>query len=744
MKRRDFLKTPGLGVLVPTVLGIAALPRAAAFSAPQSQETPADNSRFKQNLHPDYITYQSDVEYFLLGNGDIQAVVQYSPRQDGEKPQSFLGLTLMSSEHFARKWSSFLFHPEAGFGRTMVSVVLDTKQYSANWETFQSIGWKYPGGVPTVVLRWNAGAVEIEEEFFVPAEGGILFRRVTAKNNGAMAIPLRVNLALVPNFALFDDIFTEERSVNGHGFSQVRLLTDEQNVTTSFRYYMSVDKGTLAPAHSLQTQFTYAIGGDEWKLEKSFSVTQKKASEYWNGKTQLRTGNVSLDHLFNISKSGLKANIARSGKRDSGIWMYNMEWVRDDSMMVIGLVKAGFAEEAKTILTKMLEKSVGFDGRTIESSRWFGHDYTELDQNGQLLYAVWQYLCWTGDEKFVRKYWPKLKLVADFPLQDIFWNKTAGLLRNKREYWERNDSFGFTDGFEMVYQFWVILGLEKIIELAEKLGDKKSIARWQDAAGKLKSAMLDDPKYRFIEDGHFIKRRSLNGEWQRYVIPPNRKSMPPDSPLATEEKPSCDPDTGEVHPIIFGMIDPSGELARKTLDWVETLWNQRWSTGGYARYDVSSEPDPPAPWPIASLFMARAYAEARNSEKVWRVVNWLTSVNGGKSGGFFERYGPGITPPAPPVGIVGWAWAEIVSLLLENVMGVRPGLDALVIRPNLLTGLNEMNASFSVRGIAVNLSLKKAVGEPSVRVNNKPGVLKNGVLELKYPSRGSLKIEMNV
>ncbi|MEO8167208.1 MAG: hypothetical protein ABI623_03115, partial [bacterium] len=605
MKRRDFLKTPGIGILLPTALGLEVLPRSITAATPQTSAA-SDNSKFKQNLHPDFITYQPGVEYFLLGNGDIQAIVQYSPVQDPERPQSFLGLTLMSPEHFARKWSSFLFHPENGLGRTMVNVTLDGKQYFSGRETMQSIGWKYPDGIPTVSLRWNAAAAEIEEEFFVPAEGGVLFRRVTVKNNGANPVPLKVNIALVPNFALFDNIFTEDRAVNGEGFARVRLLTDEQNVTTSFRYYMSVDKGNLAASQSSETLFTYAIEGDEQKLPKQFAVTQKKATEFWKNKTQIRTGSVSLDHLFNISKSGLKANVARSGKRDSGIWMYNMEWVRDDSMMVIGLVKAGFIAEAKTVLTKMLDKAVGFDGRTIESSRWFGFDYTELDQNGQLLFAVWHYYCWTGDEKFIRKYWPKLKLVADFPLQDVFRDKSAGLLRNKREYWERNDTFGFTDGFELVYQFWVILGLEKIIELAHKFGDKKSIARWQDAGTKLKSTMLDDPKYRMIEDGHFIKRRSLNGEWQRFIIPPNRKSMPPDSPLATEEQPSCDPDTGEVQPIMYGMIDPSSELAKNTLAWVDTLWNQRWTTGGYARYNVSSEPDPPAPWPIASLFLARA------------------------------------------------------------------------------------------------------------------------------------------
>ncbi len=742
MKRRDFLKTPGLSILVPT-LGIQMLPGYTAVATPEGQVA-ADNSKFPQNLHPDFVTYQPGIEYFLLGNGDIQAVVQYSPRQDVEKPQSFLGLTLMSSEHFSRKWSTFLFHPEAGLGRTMVSIVLDGKQFGPNPESFRSIDWKYIDNVPVVSLRWNAGVVDVEEEFSVPAEGGILFRRVITTNNGSVAVPLKVNIMLVPNFILFDDIFTEERTVNGNGFFRVRLLSDEKNITTSFRYVMSIDKGTLPAGQLLQTQFTYAIGGDEEKLPKSMTPVHKKAAEYWSKKTQIETGNAKLDHLFRTAKSGLKANVARSGKRDSGIWMYNMEWVRDDSMFVLGLVQTGFIDEAKTILTKMLERSVGPDGRTIESSRWFGHDYTELDQNGQLVFATWSYLCWTGDEKFVRKYWKKLKLVADFPLQDVFWNKTAQMLRNKREYWERNDSFGFKDGFELVYQFWVVLGLEKAVSMAEKFGDKEPVQRWRDAIKQIKSAMLEDPKFKLIEDGHLIKRRTLDGEWLRYAIPTNRKSMPPGSPIATEEKPSCDPDTCEVQPIIYGMIDPTSALAHKTLEWVDSLWNQRWTSGGYPRYDVSSEPDPPGAWPVASLFLARAYAETRNAEKVWRVIDWLNSIHGGKSGGYFERYGPSITPPAPPVGIVGWAWAEMAMLLCENIAGVRPELDALVLRPNLIDGLDEIKGSFDIRGIKTHLILKRTSEQPYAIVNGKRVAMQNGTLTMKYPSGGSLKIEMNV
>jgi hypothetical protein len=329
-------------------------------------------------------------------------------------------------------------------------------------------------------------------------------------------------------------------------------------------------------------------------------------------------------------------------------------------------------------------------------------------------------------------------------LQDVFWHKKARLLRNKREYWERSDSFGFTDGFELAYQFWVVLGLEKITEVAEMIGEKEPAERWRKAAGEIKSAMLHDPTFRLIEDDHFIKRRTLGGKWQQFIVPPNRKAMPPASPLATEAQPTCDPDSSEVQPIVYGMVDPSSDLARKTLDWVDALWNQRWTFGGYSRYNVSSEPDPPAPWPMSSLFLARAYAEAGDSEKVWRIVNWLNTIHGGKSGGFFERYGPSITPPAPPVGIVGWTWSEIISLVCENIMGVRPGLANFVLRPNMIDGINEMDGKFNIRGTNVSILLKRAVKQPSASVNGRKVDMKDGTLTATYPSRGSLNIEMNI
>jgi GH15 family glucan-1,4-alpha-glucosidase len=553
---------------------------------------------------------------------------------------------------------------------------------------------------------------------------------------------------LVPNFALFDDIHADEknRAVNARGFAAMNLFCIDEGSSASGRYDLTVATSRIDGGERRVARFAYALNGAERLFKKNtFDDIWKRTVHYWSSKDLLTTGDETLAHLYNVSRTGLRALTARSGKRDSGFWMYNMEWVRDDVMMTLGMLHAGFLEEARTLLTKIIEKSIGPDGRTIESSRWFGYDYTEIDQNGQLLYGVWAYLCWSGDTAFVKKYWNKIRAAGDFPLQDIFRDKTARLLRNKREFWERNDSFGFEDGFELAYQFWVCMGLEKGAEVAARLGDAATATRWSGAAAELRNVMLNDPKFKLIEEGHLIKRRTRDGRWQRYAVPSNRKAMPPGSPAAVEEKPECEPDSADVYPIVFEMVDPKGDVATNTLAWLEQLWSQRWDFGGYSRYNTFSEPDPPAPWPIASLLMARAYTEAGNSEKIWRSLRWLATIHGGKSGAWFERYGPSITPPAPPVCVVGWTWSEVVMLVVHHIFGLRPELDRLTIRPRLIEGLDQLKAKFTVRGGGIELAVYRTKEKPFAVVHGKKQSLEAGALSLPYGKAGkAVTVEMHV
>lgn len=713
----------------------------------------------EQRMHPDFITYAPGIEYFYLGNGDIQGAVQYSPRDEKE---SFIGFTLMDPENFCRKWSTFLYHPEKGFANTRLGVTIGeegdadaaragmyagVKGFLVGRENFRSVEWRTSMDVPLVALEWTAGECTVVEEFFVPHEGALLFRRVRIANGAARPLTVKLSLSLYANFGLFTDIRTDERArtAEAHGLAAMKLFALERQATVYGRYDVRVDLGTVAAGTSAECIYAYAIkGGENILRKKTFADLWAGTTAYWKKKSSFSTGNAVVDQLYAVSRTGLRSVISRSGRMDAGTWMYNMEWLGDHALASEALLRCGFQDDARLLIEKNLRESIGPDGRTIESGRWFGYEYTEINQNGMMLFSIWNYLCWTGDRALLKKYWPKIRLCGDFPLKEVFLDSVTHLVRNKREFWERSDSYGIEEGYELAYQFWVAFGLEKGALVARTLGDSQTADRWAAASAAMREAMFGDSGYRMIEDGHLIKRRTRAGAWQKTAVPPRRSSLPPGAPIAVEEAPSLEPDTIVVLPILYEMIDPAAALSKETLRWVDALWNQRWEGGGYPRYNVTSEDNPAAPWPLASMLVARASAAAGEDARVWRVLEWMHSV-AGRSGSWFERYGQSITPPMPPVGVVGWAWYEIINLCSHHIAGFRPALDMLEVRPRLLTGLESVTASHKVRGARVDLSVRRSGGGPRASVNGREVPMKDGALRIPYPHAGStIKIDITL
>lgn len=750
MKRRDFIKTPALSILLPATGGAEGL-FGGIWPGHQGGSPQPAQPNVEQRMHPDFVTYVPGIEYFHLGNGDIQGVVQYSP---GDDRASFFGFTLMDPENFCRKWTTFLYHPERGFANTRLGVTVgeeeapDAKKagmyagvngYQVLRENFRSIGWHMSDGVPTVALEWAAGECMVREEFFVPHEGALLFRRVHVANNAARPLTITLSLSLYANFGLFTDIRTNDKSAaaEAHGLAAMKLIMVDRPSTVYGRYDVRADLGTVAPGTGKDGTYAYAIkGGESLLRKKSFGALRAGTAAYWEKKSNFVTGSTVVDRLYAASRTGLRSVISRSGRMDAGTWMYNMEWLGDHALASESLLRAGFPGEARLLIEKNLRDSIGPDGRTIESGRWFGYEYTEINQNGMMLFALWQYLCWTGDRALLKKYWPKILLCGDFPLRKEFLDAETHLVRNRREFWERSDSYGIQEGYELAYQFWVAFGLEKGAQVARALGEHETAMRWAGASAAMREAVFGNSAFRMIEDGHLIKRRTRAGAWQKTAVPPKRGSLPPGAPIAVEESPSLEPDTIVVLPILYEMIDPASPLSLETLRWVETLWNQRWEGGGYPRYNVTSEDNPPAPWPLSSMLVARANAAAGEDERVWRVLEWLNTVAGG-SGAWFERYGQSITPPMPPVGIVGWTWYEIINLCSHHIAGVRPEIDRLIIRPKPLTGMTTVRATQTIRGAVVVLEVNTGTANPGATVNGKPVPMTKGTLEIPFPRKGS-------
>ncbi len=123
-----------------------------------------------------------------------------------------------------------------------------------------------------------------------------------------------------------------------------------------------------------------------------------------------------------------------------------------------------------------------------------------------------------------------------------------------------------------------------------------------------------------------------------------------------------------------------------------------------------------------------------------RVIDWLAGINGGLSGGWFEYYPEG----HPTVGLIGWNWAENVRFMIDHVIGVRPKLDKLVIRPRLGAGIDAVKSRVNVRGMSLDLTLTRSGSSDSASVNKKSIELHDGQLVLPYQRGGNLSIDINI
>ena len=633
--------------------------------------------------HPDVRTRLKDVSYFFLGNGFIQGAVQFAPGGEGTP----VGLLIMDPEHLRKKREALTLDPDSGLENTMVRVQSGHSLHAPQSKNVD-VGWlpEYP--VPAVRVRWRTRDFDVTEHLYCPDRSQpVLLREVRIRNLKKGEI--RASLVT----GILDKTIEHEFRLGPQGETTVFL------------------------------QYTLDSPGEQVRLDcASKRGASQEALDYWERAAAVSFDLPLLDHYFNASRVQLPAVISHGGKVDGSIWQYNREWVRDQAMVAVGLTVSGHHELACSMLKRLLEEFVTDEGDTIDSSEKRHPDEVELDQNGVLLYALKNYVLWSADQEIITRNWDKIVITAEFPLKDVFRHQPSGLLANRREYWERHKAHGIEEGMELVHQLWTSLGLSSAAELARLISHEAEAERWERRAEWIKYAILHHAQYRLVNDRGFIKRRKIDSSVQESAEPSPDALLPEGVPLSASGTHLLNPDASASLPIALGFVSPASPVALSTLASLEGLWNQGWKGGGYGRYHVSSEPDSPGPWPFPSLFIARAYLEAGDHKKVWRVLRWLETLPGARAGSWFEFYGPRHAPPYPQVGITPWTWAEMLILLAHHIIGIQPEVNHLRIRPKLLPGIKRIRALFPLRKGRVNLEIKKALKGES------PGFRSNGTV----------------
>jgi hypothetical protein len=614
--------------------------------------------------HPDVRTRLKNAEYFFFGNGLIQGAVQLSPSGEG----SPFGLLVMDPEKLTMKRNTLTMDKSDGLAATSLFVYEDSNE--GRFDIRGTIRWSKESDIPVIEVLWSWQNINITEKFYCPD---------------------RKNPAFIREIIL-SSLLSDRREIQ---------------ISTSVPGKILNQKVLLSAGGSKKLYFSYSLHRDGFiGIEAVNKPDSKDAEVFWKNKARIRSDCKKVEKFFNFSGVQLASMISSSGKMDASIWQYNREWVRDHSFMCLGLIYTGYISTVKIFLERLIRDFVSDEGDTKDSSEKRNYDEVELDQNGLLLYTIGEYLKWTGDSDLILRHKEKITSIADFPLRSVFRDIKSGLLHNSREYWERHSVHGITDGFEFAYQIWVIKGLQAAASMGESLksGNAK---KWEREALNLMDSLLNMKKAGLVNEGSFIKRRNLNGQISKSINPSGENGLPEGTPLKEKGVHLLNPDSSLSQTIVYGITDPLSKLAVRSMENIEELWNQAWKGGGYGRYNVSSEPDSPGPWPFPSIFIARAYHKMRQFGKVERVLTWLNEIPGGNSGSWFENYGERISPPYPQVGIPPWTWAEIIMLVMKDILGIEPEGDYVRIRPNLLPSINRIEATIPIRGMIIDLNISR-------------------------------------
>ncbi len=633
-----------------------------------------------QSLHPDFETTLPDTDYFFLGSGSIQAAIQWS-RHPGATP---LGILISDPEHFGRKWSTHLFHPEYGLEKTMPTLILDGVRYQPG-ETTQVV-W-YPDSIPGVTALWQAGDAYVVDHFWTSANLPVLIREITFESQQEIA-SVELELSLYGNPALFSEFLGSNYGLAARGYDAILISTHAPGIFHERTLTVPMYRDGAA----YRMAIIYSLGEDMPSVP--LSQLMENESAYWAEAHARWTSphpsqlHHEIERIFTASAMGLRAAVAESGRFDASIWQYGYEWSGDASNVAEALVYSGQFEAAQSVLENMLTRMTIPEGMAMESSRFRGGQDAELNNNGEILKACRTYLDWTGDREFIEEHYDRIAAIANYLLRPEFLHEETGMLMASRDIWERNAAVGILPGFDVAHQTFGILGLRDAAYIAKVFSREDDKERWNAAGKRMRQSFLEHPTHSMIEDGRIIKRRLMDGSVQTELSLANisedfqKLFVPQGMPLASKDPKPWEPDISECFPIALGVIDPRSDIATNTLASMEPLWSQSWEDGGYGRYNVLSEPDSPGPWPLATMYMAAACLEAGDVERGQRAIGWLVD-RAGAGASWFEFYGDRPTPPLPPTGILVWAWAQWITLVVKHFLGAQVKDDQLIIRPRL-------------------------------------------------------------
>ncbi len=707
LPRRSFMRMTGASILPIGIPNLAAT----------STEKAGDDPTASMIRGSDELVYVYGREYFVLRSGRAKIIFQ-ADRADFGPAFTYMLFDAEDASQSTSKAGAFNCDKEAGFKSSALWVDLGGSSFSAFGQETDA-HWADSDGVPGVEVAWWAGGLRVVERFTALTDA-TAFVRTIELDGSSLAGDAAVNLRLfLPHGQCRGSESVLVQEGRGYGSGLVSLSPHPIKIDPT---HGCVEIGPLAvsPRNKAALEFLYfyqipSRGAEalltvaNFFLNRGVEAERQKTKATWTASSKVTTEDSTLKDLYAKARLGLPGMIADDGTMDAGIFEYGRQWVRDTSMSALGALHAGHFELARKALERCLTKMINEEGATAIASQYDPPDREEFDQMGELVHALKSYRDWTGDDSLLREHQEKIIALIERPLLPRFRDET-GMTHNRREYWERE----FDDAYELAYQTYLVLGLRDAADVAPSLGAEKQAPRWREEADRIHRAMLSHPTRALVADGHLIKRRNVAGEVADVVR--TGQGFRADVPFNCEKHNRLYPDASMALPIALGIVNARSPLALKTLDELELLWNLRWTGGGYERYNSSSEPDTPGPWPFASCFVLRALHEAGLYDRSRRVLEWLNTVQGGRAGFWFEEI-PVLRSNTKACGIIPWTSGEVALFVVRHLLGVHFEASAAVIKPALYPESPPISADLRFRNGRLKLAIDRSGAIENAYIN---------------------------
>jgi hypothetical protein len=695
-----------------------------------------------QDQYTDFANYQGR-EYFLLRSGRAKMVIQ-SDKIISDPAFSYMLFDAQNPRQSRRKSGAFNYVENTKFLSSALEVIMRNHIFTAIGNNTNT-DWTIENGIPSVEAIWWAGGIKVREVITPVTTDGVFSRKIILTSANMVAddtISIRLS---IPDSAklVSKNILTYERkeatlAIAVNPDYNVNIPSSDNNMVIG---PIAFKKGETKIINSYIFVDIPAIPSTDLLIKcQSFERTSQSKFQavinHWKNSNTITTKDDLVQKMYDNNRYILPGYIADDGKLDAGVFEYGGQWVRDASNTALGAIHIGEFELAHAMLEHMLLNMITDEGTTMIGSSFGDPSGEQFDQMGEFMYVMKSYVDWTGDFSLLFRYKNKIVKMIERPLNPIFRDVT-GMVHNKREFWERT----FDDAYEIAYQTWVIVGLRTAADLSKYLEVKDKAEYWRKEADIILNATLNHPTAKLVDNGHLIKRRNTTGEIKDVF---KYYSWVEGAPGGLESLSCIYPDASMALPIAMHVIEPKSLLAKNTLNELEKLWNQRWSFGGYDRYNTSSQGDQPGPWSFATTFIMRAQHEAGLLDMSRRSLDWLYNNAGGRTGALYEEI-PLIKGTYYTSGLIPWTSAEISYFIVHNMLGIKFYGDKMVINPNLYQATAPVKANLRFKTGRIDLEITNAGKVQYALVNNakiKPDANGDIVIPKDYIS-GTIKIVNN-